>query len=187
MKSADHLNLELWEDEALIRQQNQLKYQFWELLGKVGDQIEQQDLLKIHARSKGKKLSQGSDLMGLPYQVLDIVRDFDLASGLNIRVLNWYGKGLYLLVLLGKEKFGSLDLKGLSFFQTYWESPWDYERLVETEPTSAKQPCEKEPDFLQWCKKIPVSHLVTENESEWVFQLKKLLERISRHLGIQEN
>ena len=70
------LDLDLWQDENLIRRQNQLKYQFWELLGEIGDLFPQEDMVQVHSNSKGKKLSQGQDLGGLPYQVLDLIRDF---------------------------------------------------------------------------------------------------------------
>ncbi|MFC3414273.1 hypothetical protein [Algoriphagus hitonicola] len=181
--SSTQLNLDLWKDEQLIRKQNRLKYQFWELLGKVGDHFEQEELKKIHAPSRGKKLSQGSDLMGLPYQVLDIIRDFDLEKGLNIRILNWFGKGLYLFVLLGKENFGSLDLGEQSFQKCNWDSPWEYEKLI---VSNEKLALDSDPGFFQWYKEIPVFNLTSKNEIEWVFQIKKLTDTLSQHLGIQE-
>lgn len=184
MSNSSHpLDLNLWKDEQLIRKQNQLKYQFWELLGKVGDQFSQHDLKKIHTQSRGKKLSQGSDLMGLPYQVLDMVRDFDLETGLNIRLLNWFGKGLFLFVLLGKNQFESLDLSDQSFEKCPWENPWEYEKLmIDLESHSQ----DIVPDFIQWYKPIPVYHLPSENETEWIFHIKKLTDALALHLGIPE-
>jgi sugar/nucleoside kinase (ribokinase family) len=35
--------------------------------------------------------------------VLDLIRDFDLEKGCNIRFVSWFGHGLYCCVFLGKQ------------------------------------------------------------------------------------
>jgi hypothetical protein len=55
------------------------------------------------APQKGKKISKGNQLLGFPYLVLDLIRDFDLEKGCNIRFVSWFGHGLYCCVFLGKQ------------------------------------------------------------------------------------
>ncbi len=181
---AHRLDLELWQNQELIRRQNRLKYQFWDLLGKVGDQFSQEDLLQIHPQSKGKKLSQGNDLMGLPYQVLDIYRDFDYVKGLNIRLLNWYGQGVFILVLLGKDKFLQKDLASLSFKKCFWESPFEYEKLLEEAHSTNQMSATS---FIQWYKRLPVKEYSDQCEEYWTEEIKKVIARLASSLGIPEN
>lgn len=96
----DQLDLKLWADQNLIRRQNQLKSRFWTLFGDLGDHFAKPLLSQIHPAQKGKKLSKGNDLLGFPYHVLDLIRDFNEESGLNIRVLNWFGHGVFLIIYL---------------------------------------------------------------------------------------
>ncbi len=100
-----NLNLKLWLDREYLLKHNRLKADFWEILGTVADSVSLEKISKSHPRTKGKKLSKGNDLLGFPYQVLDLIRDFDPSKGLNIRVLNWFGHGIFLFVLIGKKTF----------------------------------------------------------------------------------
>ena len=177
-KKSDKLDLDLWADENLIRRQNQLKYQFWEVLGAVGDEFPKSELSLYHCKVKGKKLAQGQDLMGLPYQVLDIFRDFDLEQGLNIRLLNWFGKGVYLFVLCGTNLHANWELEELDFQRSWTSSPWDYSELLLEEFSENENL-----NYIQWFKRLPVSSALSQNKKEWSEAIRKVLNSLQTFLA----
>ncbi len=101
VKLDGNIDLSLFLDQSLLDRQNQLRRQIESLLVEVSNALPQDELLKIHGDSKGCKISKGNGLIGSPYWVLDVIRDFDLQRGINLRLLVWWGKGAYLLVFLG--------------------------------------------------------------------------------------
>jgi hypothetical protein len=174
----NRLDLDLWQDENLIRRQNQLKYQFWELLGEIGDLFPQEDLVQVHSNSKGKKLSQGQDLGGLPYQVLDLIRDFDFETGLNIRLLNWFGKGLFLFVLAGKSSYPKLQLSPANFQLCQSESPWDYQAILLGKPNEKQA---EHRDFNQWFKELKVESSIEKNKNDWQKEIRDVFDHLIAH------
>ena len=82
----------------------------------------------------GVKVSKGNQLDSLPYQVLDIIRDFDPHSGLNLRLLNWWGKGLYCIILYGDDtalKYQSaIQALGAEYSLSQESSKWDYSKII---------------------------------------------------------
>lgn len=125
------LDLNLWLDQELIKRQNKLKAGFLRVLEGVANSFSNETLSHIHQNSKGKKISKGSDLVGFPYQVLDMVRDFTLTSGCDIRIFNWFGHGMFLMLIHGSEF--SPDPKKLvqsGFEFSLTDSPWDYPELI---------------------------------------------------------
>ncbi len=177
-KKSHKLDLDLWADENLIRRQNQLKYQFWEVLGAVGDEFPKSELSLYHSKVKGKKLAQGQDLMGLPYQVLDIFRDFDIEQGLNIRLLNWFGKGVYLFVLCGTSSHADWQLEELDFQRSWTSSPWDYSELLLEEFSENENL-----NYIQWFKRLPVSSELSQNQKEWSEAIRKVLNSLQTYLA----
>ena len=101
MKS--ELDLNLWLDKTLVQRQNQLKTDFLDLFEQLGNSVTNEELTHFFSKSKGKKISKGNQLLGFPYLVLDLIREFDLDSGCNIRFVSWFGHGLYCCVFLGKQ------------------------------------------------------------------------------------
>ena len=101
MKS--ELDLNLWLDKTLVQRQNQLKTDFLDLFEQLGNSVTNEELTHFFSKSKGKKISKGNQLLGFPYLVLDLIREFDLESGCNIRFVSWFGHGLYCCVFLGKQ------------------------------------------------------------------------------------
>lgn len=176
------LDLELWSNEELIRKQNRLKLIFHELLGELGNEFSNQTLQDLHFPSKGKKLTQGNDLIGLPYQVLDLIRDFDFDHGLNIRVLNWFGKGIYLFVLCGKVAFQDWDLKSLDFELCQSPSPWDYSEIIEK--SSLKN---EELTYIQWFKELPIDPETSNSLFLWKKEIEIILTSAKAFLAKKEN
>lgn len=125
-------DLTLWKDLELFKKQHRLKLQFWTILNEVAEGISEEKLSAVHSKHKSFKLSKGNDLLGMPYHVLDIIRDFDEKKGLNFRLLNWFGVGIYFMVLTGNEISSSLSTKffkgGFNLGDT--DSPWDYPGLI---------------------------------------------------------
>jgi hypothetical protein len=101
MKS--ELDLNLWLDKTLVQRQNQLKTDFLDLFEQLGNSATNEELTHFFSKSKGKKISKGNQLLGFPYLVLDLIREFDLETGCNIRFVSWFGHGLFCCVFLGKQ------------------------------------------------------------------------------------
>ena len=101
MKS--ELDLHLWLDKSLVQRQNQLKTDFLDLFEQLANSVPNEELARFFSNSKGKKISKGNQLLGFPYLVLDLIRDFDLDKGCNFRFVSWFGHGLYFCVHLGKQ------------------------------------------------------------------------------------
>jgi hypothetical protein len=172
------LDLDLWSDTDLIRRQSLLKRQFLAMMEDVANEIPLYELNKISSRTRGSKISRGNDLLGFPYQVLDVIRDFDTSTGINIRLLNWYGNGFFLTVLLGKERENPV-FKFLQEGYSYGlsENKWDYPDLLlngnqSSDPETIVQTVS---DFHLWVKPITLSTLPVTNVQFLVREIKKIL------------
>ncbi|GMQ29783.1 hypothetical protein Aconfl_24260 [Algoriphagus confluentis] len=125
------LDLDLWLNQDLVKRQNRLKSEFLFLFESIGNHFENEFLQAVHPQSKGKKISKGNDLLGFPYQVLDLIRDFSPESGINIRYLNWFGHGFFLFLIFGHKHQRMKEQwleRGFSFSLS--ESPWDYPEMI---------------------------------------------------------
>ncbi len=128
----NHLDLALWLDNSIVIRQNKLKADFLDLFEQVGNTFSNKKLTSFFANSKGKKISKGNQLHGFPYLVLDFVRDFNLDSGCNIRLVSWFGHGLFCCVYFGKNVSHASDLFLESGFQLGREDkPWDLKLQLE--------------------------------------------------------
>ncbi|WP_143961677.1 hypothetical protein [Litoribacter populi] len=96
--------MELLKDKKIFEEIFELKAAFKKLFINISNNFPQQRLIEIYPESKGCKVSIGNELNHCPYQVLDIFRNFDKTHGFNIRVLNWWGHGLFVFVFFGKEQ-----------------------------------------------------------------------------------
>jgi hypothetical protein len=181
------LDLDLWLDRQLVTRQNLLKQSFLEILGEVGDQVTWEELAKIHPAHRGKKISKGNDLLGFPYQVLDLIRDFDSATGLDIRLLNWFGNGLFLFVLIGKDHpcFSKSDLLQFGFSFGLSDSPFSYGELIwDQNSTSSPTTQQKEAaKHLLWIKKMELKENRTECVNTLTSEVKKIIKFLANHLG----
>jgi len=125
------LNLTLLTDAELFGAIHDTKKQFQDLFTALANRCDKEKLSSLYPDQKGVKISMGNELEKCPYQVLDIFRNFDKKIGHNIRILNWWGHGLYILVFFGKD----LALETLSeqihfgrigYFPAKGTSPWNY-------------------------------------------------------------
>jgi hypothetical protein len=128
----ENLDLELWLDTSLLRRQNQLKADFLNLFEELGNSVTNEELVHFFPNSKGKKISKGNQLQGFPYFVLDLIRDFDLECGCNIRLVSWFGNGLYCCVFIGKKlNFPSEFWLNAGFHLGDTQHPWDLPAQIE--------------------------------------------------------
>lgn len=97
--------LPIYSNKDLFEEIHQAKNSFLALLENISNRIELNELNIVHPSQKGIKISKGNELEHCPYQVLDLIRDFDPESGLNIRLLHWWGYGMFLFVLVGEDFF----------------------------------------------------------------------------------
>lgn len=125
------LDLDLWLNADLIQRQNILKNQFLAVLEEVSAAVSLEDLRLISTDSKGVKISKGNALLDFPFQVLDIIRDFDPNTGINIRLLNWIGVGFFSFVLLGAQRNNPAAIfLDLGYGYGLSDDKWDYENVV---------------------------------------------------------
>jgi hypothetical protein len=179
-KFQNSLDIELWLNRDLIQRQNLLKSQFVSVLEDVGNAFSSEIFYKISAKSRGTKISRGNDLLGFPYLVLDLIRDFDPLTGSNIRLLNWFGNGFFISILLGNQRTNPIreftDL-GLSFGLS--ENQWDYPDLIlrNNLTTDERKIAQANLGFRHWIKPIQV-------ESDLTVFNQSLCECIKKILGI---
>ncbi|MDN3202607.1 hypothetical protein [Algoriphagus sediminis] len=171
------LDLELWKDKELIKKQNRLKARFWNIFSEVGNEVQDNSLLANFNFSKGIKVSKGNDLIGFPYQVLDIVRNWDEKNGLNIRVLNWFGHGMFLFLYLGhnrvsKHPFNSLIDLGL--IQSKNPDPFDYPGILLLNEGSPEY--NKKSDLSVWFKEINITDQSEKTQAQIFEEIKGLIE-----------
>ena len=128
--------LAIYKNKALFEEIHKAKISALSVLENVSKRIDLNELAQMHTVHKGVKISKGNELEHCPYQVLDVVRDFDPDKGLNIRLLHWWGYGMFLFVLLGKEYLGKDGLEKLQFSEAFRgfvlskvPAPFDYKRI----------------------------------------------------------
>jgi hypothetical protein len=138
MKYLDQSTTELLNNRLLFEEIHQLKATFINFFAELANDISLDYLLSVHDASQGVKISKGNELEHCPYQVLDIVRDFDKDGGFNIRILNWWGRGLFVMVFMGHNNrqlssgssfVSSMQYHGYLLAKT--SSPWDYKRMID--------------------------------------------------------
>ncbi|EOZ95763.1 hypothetical protein A33Q_3125 [Indibacter alkaliphilus LW1] len=104
METHDFFDPVFWENsDSFFQKYNNQKKLIIKLLEEISNEFPVKKQRESIPGSKGNKIFQGYNLKGRPYQVLDMVRLFDRGDGINIRVLHWVGKGLYIFLYLGKN------------------------------------------------------------------------------------
>lgn len=192
MKYLDQTAVELLNDRLIFEQIHELKSFFVSLFSELANEIPSSYLSSIHETSLGTKISKGNELERCPYQVLDIVRDFDKDKGFNIRLLNWWGRGLYIFVFMGKNNKNLLksnDFISAMQFHGYLvaktSSPWDYKKMIDggnLEPIDPLHQLQLHLDryhYLQLTKKIIYSE-------EYDYLKKALKEQVEHILFFYE-
>lgn len=151
------LDLELLKNNTLFQKIKEQSDLVEDLFSSLANDFPQKELRKIHQNAKGTKISKGYNLENSPYQVLDLVRDFDEQTGFNIRVLNWWGNGLFIFVYFGGltlEKYiGSLSELTASYKNCDHSSPWAYGQIISKEVQEVGLKPKKD-GFSQFFKQI---------------------------------
>jgi hypothetical protein len=159
------LDLNLWLDKTLVQRQNQLKTDFLELFEQLGNSVTNEELTQFFSNSKGKKISKGNQLQGYPYLVLDLIRDFDLDSGCTIRLVSWFGHGLFCCVFFGKNlKFPPEPFLNEDFHLGDPNTPWDL------------------PTQIEWLKKSKPKQDLDHGATLWI---KEILLPAEKNKGLQ--
>jgi hypothetical protein len=173
------INRRLLEDRSLWQNINQQTVLFLELFTEISNNYPQNHLLRKFPTAKGCKVTKGLQLHGYPYQVLDIIRDFDQTKGFNIRILNWWGNGLFIVLLGGTDVAAQIVQASISHLRdyriSYHPAIWDYEKILWM-PTEEKQQVQntKSSTRIQLFKKIEL----LENPLELKTALLKEIDRI---------
>src|SRR5690606_14720249 len=128
----------------------------------------------LHPQSQGIKISKGNELQHCPYQVLDLIRDFDKHMGFNIRVMNWWGRGLFIFVFLGGNHANAnpqgafvSTLSSLGQSLTTTASPWQYARIFDWDQCESRLSVEAlDTDVRRGQYMKSVKHLAYEQDLE---------------------
>jgi hypothetical protein len=172
------LDLQLWLNEDLIRQQNFLKSQFISIYQEIGNAFIQHDFRGLAPNPSIPKISRGNDLNGLPYHVLDLIRDFDPIEGANIRLLNWFGVGCFFTLLLGRNRTNPIPhllMEKFSFGLS--DSQWNYVDLIleRNQTVDPKVIVHSNLGFHHWIKPLEVVPDPGANVAIFITQIKKIL------------
>jgi hypothetical protein len=131
--------LSITQDRKLFEKISAAKRLIVRIFSDVGNQLAGANLREVHATEKGIKISKGNELQQCPYQVLDIIRDFDMDKGLNIRILHWWGRGMFLFLFFGKNhpslKNFYAKKKNLEEFSVCHSDRWNYSEIIDHRKT----------------------------------------------------
>jgi hypothetical protein len=135
MEKNTFLDIDFWKNsKAFFGYFNQQTDLIIELFTDVCNAFPQNKLEAIFPNAKGCKVTKGNQLEGLPYQVLDLVRDFDAQHGFNIRILNWWGNGFFVFITYGSSTAKLFQQVLCTTFDQYnisiLNSPFDYGKIL---------------------------------------------------------
>ncbi|WP_194774764.1 hypothetical protein [Pararhodonellum marinum] len=155
------------------------------LFSNVANKLSLEDLIKIHPQSKGIKISKGNELKSCPYQVLDVFRDFDLLEGRNIRILHWWGYGMFVLDFFGQDK-AIHEVVNARFKEGYFLSvssdPFDYPKIIDSQSAihsvteEAFEKLKMDQPFVLLVKKITLQRSMDQLEHLLSRELRLLLD-----------
>ena len=125
-----------------------------DLFEQLGNSVTNEELTHFFSNSKGKKISKGNQLLGFPYLVLDLIRDFDLDKGCNFRFVSWFGHGLYFSINNCKQspQPDQLFIEN-GFLLGRNDLPWDLAAQVDWIQAGNKNP-ENQGEARLWIKEI---------------------------------
>lgn len=130
--------LPLINDRTYFEKIHTIKSHFIDLFSNLGNRLSATGLEEVHHVYKGIKISKGNELHHCPYQVLDLVRDFDKITGFNIRILHWWGRGLFILVYFGSKNPFLINsnhflsyIKEKKYLLSRTSSPWSYGEMID--------------------------------------------------------
>lgn len=177
------MELTLWLDQSLLLRQNQLKADFLSLFEDLANSVTNEELSHFFPNAKGKKISKGNELAGFPYLVLDLIRDFDLDSGCVLRLVSWWGNGVYICAFFG----ANLPTHATYFLEDGFRlgktnSPWDLPGLLMpgNSTTCSDEIALKKVEFKVWVKEIKLQpekktiKLFLEKEIRKILQLNPI-------------
>lgn len=175
------MELELWLNQALLIRQNQLKADFLSLFEDVANSVTNEELKLFFPEAKGKKISKGNQLDGFPYLVLDLVRDFDLDSGCVLRLVSWWGHGLYFCVFFGANlpKVFTEHFLTEGFSLGITDSPWDLPELIlpGNSSNSLEEIKSRKVGFQLWFKEVKLQPNRESNKLLLEKEIREILKR----------
>ncbi|WP_439481772.1 hypothetical protein [Cyclobacterium plantarum] len=167
--------LAITKNKLLFEKISEAKKRFTHIFAEVANQISVDSLSKAHRNHRGIKISKGNELQQCPYQVLDVLRDFDISRGCNIRILHWWGRGLFVLVFFGKNHPCLSDSKKLinwasvHNYQICLSDLWAYGKIIDEKKVQESKNFSPEKfsnhltnfSHLQLIKAIPIVDMET--------------------------
>ncbi|SHN02200.1 hypothetical protein SAMN04488057_105265 [Cyclobacterium lianum] len=133
--------LAITTDRLLFEKISAAKKVYTDIFSQTANQLSRDFLNQAHPNNKGVKISKGNELQHCPYQVLDVLRDFDPSAGCNIRVLNWWGRGMFMFVFFGKnhtclrDAHALLEWAGKNRYQICLSDLWGYSEIIDQKKT----------------------------------------------------
>lgn len=149
----------------------------------ISNLFPQSKLKTVFENSKGSKISKGYNLDGYPYQVLDLIRNFDEKDGFNIRILAWWGNGLYVFLTYGyayaEAKIAILKRLQSDYFLAKTDLLFDYPKLINTIELPTERVIEQqiaEKKVIQLWKTLNLSNVGSQTDLELENLLGRLLD-----------
>lgn len=177
--SEKSFDLELTLDPVLYHRIKEQTDLYIQLFQQLAEDFPQHELSLTHTSSKGLKITNGYRLDNCPYQVLDMIRDFDSNSAFNIRILNWWGNGLFVFILYGKDTSIKMEQSILRLLKSYrvsdQKSPWDYKKIINQTSSPKFEYIKPTSDFLQIFKRVilesdyPKTYSILKKEITFIF------------------
>ncbi|MBD3627006.1 hypothetical protein [Cyclobacterium sp.] len=179
--------LAITKNKLLFEKISEAKKRFVHIFAEVANQISVDSLSKAHQKHRGIKISKGNELQHCPYQVLDVLRDFDISRGCNIRILHWWGRGLFVLLFFGKnhaclsDSKKLIDWARLHDYQICLSDLWAYGKIIDEKKIQESEYFSPEKfsahltnfSHLQLIKAIPIVDMETAGD-----EIKKEVENI---------
>lgn len=184
MEESQKLDLSFFnEAEPFFKKFNQQTNLLLQILTEVANDFPQDFLVSIFPQSKGSKISKGNQLDGLPYQVLDIVRDFNQDTGFNIRLLNWWGNGFFIFLSIGNKKIHSYPEDWANFHQDYQlsacKSIFDYGEIIHSSQPLTQNNLKstiKDSSQIQIWQKLDMEADINDMKQKLTILVKSILE-----------
>jgi len=184
MEKAPTLDITFWNNsKAFFEHFNQQTHLIIQVFTEVCNAFPQYKLKSIFPNAKGCKVTKGNQLKGLPYQVLDLVRDFDAHHGFNIRILNWWGNGLFVFITYGSSTAKLFQEVLSTSFDGYnismLNSTFDYEKVLNNSEILNNKNLNSEIEAsnqLQIWKKLEISEDIKDTMSTMEKMIQSILD-----------
>lgn len=179
MNCENNIDLDFWDSsKSFFVKYEEQKSTIFKIFEELSNRFPNDFQKQYFTKTKGNKISQGYNLYGFPYQVLDLARDFDQKFGFNIRILNWVGNGFYIFVYVGHQKAKEFLLKisDSKDFENYYtgSSSFNYQAILNESCKFTQQfETRNHRNIIVFWEKLPLQEDFSANVNLLEFKIEK--------------